>query len=62
MNFGSSPGCPYLPSLLPGSQVQIKTTQENMAAMDQAEAEATALRQKEHEEYAEARGVSYSRT
>jgi len=35
-------------------KVQIKTTQENMAAMDQAEAEATALRQKEHEEYLKA--------
>merc|ERR1719160_1310362 len=35
-------------------KVQIKTTQESMAAMDQAEAEATALRQKEHEEYLKA--------
>merc|ERR1719333_1883980 len=35
-------------------KVQIKTTQESMAAMDQAEAEATALRQKEHEEYEKA--------
>merc|ERR1719331_965395 len=32
-------------------KTQIKTLQESMAAMDQAEAEATALRQKEHEEY-----------
>merc|ERR1719487_189803 len=35
-------------------KVQIKSLQESMAAMDQAEAEATALRQKEHEEYLKA--------
>merc|ERR1719359_1999106 len=35
-------------------KVQIKGLQESMAAMDQAEAEATALRQKEHEEYLKA--------
>jgi chromosome segregation ATPase len=35
-------------------KVQIKALQEQMAAMDQAEAEATALRQKEHAEYEKA--------
>merc|ERR1719316_1389088 len=35
-------------------KVQIKTLQEQMAAMDSAEAEATALRQKEHAEYEKA--------
>merc|ERR1719498_773972 len=35
-------------------KVQIKSIQESMAAMDSAEAEATALRQKEHEEYLKA--------
>merc|ERR1719159_991365 len=35
-------------------KVQIKTLQEQMAAMDSAEAEATALRQKEHAEYQKA--------
>ena len=35
-------------------KVQIKSLQEAMAAMDSAEAEATALRQKEHAEYEKA--------